>query len=391
MSQPSRITDEPIIIFLLFSAVILALGWIVWFLYHKEILELLRYVRLFELYVINIFTLGKYNDLIQTISPVWMGGPADPEESAFTAIKFQLITGIVGDYARWPMAIGLFCGGIYFLFISNRSKFKQQYDLEGLIKVQAKIWPIITPIVNFNPGKLSARANGEPVPEKLPIFAEALSPEEWLAFHNIRLVNGLPDREAVRKALIQQLGPRWAGIQALPPPLRALFAAFALKGVQQRTESDDLLGEIALCWSDKSGFHMPIALAKKVDAILDNKDIGGKAADIAAQHAYRMTALLGVLRWGRNMGGVLAPATFLWLRGMDRESWYPLNNLGRRSYLSEAAGAMAHFMAETAAKKPLPIPRVDTALITINQYLANNQITVPPRVTDAASQRKALV
>jgi hypothetical protein len=42
---------------------------------------------------------------------------------------------------------------------------------------------------------------------------------------------------------------------------------------------------------------------------------------------------------------------------------------------------MAHFMAELAAKKPLPIPRVETALITINQYLANNQVQIPARVT----------
>ena len=91
--------------------------------------------------------------------------------------------------------------------------------------------------------------------------------------------------------------------------------------------------------------------------------------------------MVGVLRWGRYIGGLLAPAAFIWLRGEDRALWYPLNNLGRRSYHSEAAGAMAHFMAELAAKKPLPIPRVETALITINQYLANTQVQIPARVT----------
>ena len=89
------------------------------------------------------------------------------------------------------------------------------------------------------------------------------------------------------------------------------------------------------------------------------------------------------------MGGVLAPAAFLWLRGEERALWYPLNNQGRRSYHAEAAGAMAHFMAELAAKKPLPIPRVETALITINQYLANNQVQVPPRQTAKQAGRRA--
>jgi intracellular multiplication protein IcmP len=86
------------------------------------------------------------------------------------------------------------------------------------------------------------------------------------------------------------------------------------------------------------------------------------------------------------MGGVLAPAQFLWLRGVDRNLWYALNNLGRRSFHSEGMGAMAHFMAEQAAKKPLPIPRVDTAIITLNQFLSDPEkrsIPIPPREGDA--------
>lgn len=383
MSQ-GKVTDEPTMIFLLFVVTTGVVCYGLWYVWHDYFLEALRYFRLFELFIINIFTLGKYSNLVQDISPGWMGGP---EGNVFTLQKFFLITGIVGYFVRWPIAVIIFCTGIYFLFFSKRGKFKKQHDLESLIKVQAKIWPVITPIVNFNPGKLSARAAGDPVPEKLPIFAEALSPEEWLAFHNIKLVNGLPEREAVRKALIAQLGPRWNGHESLPPYLRALFAAFALKGMQQRNESDDLLSEIAVCWSLNSGFHMPIALAKKIDAILGNPDLVGKAETIASLHAYRTTAMLGVLRWGRNMGGVLAPATFLWLRGHDRETWYPFNNLGRRSYHAEAAGAMAHFMAEQAAKKPLPIPRIDTALITINRYLADHQVVLPPRGSDAPRKK----
>ena len=103
---------------------------------------------------------------------------------------------------------------------------------------------------------------------------------------------------------------------------------------------------------------------------------------IAAEHAYRTTAILGVLKWARTMGGVLASAQFLWLRATDRGLWYPLNNLGRRSFHVEGSGAMAHFMAEQNAKKPLPIPRVDTAITAINQFLSDPQkrpIPIPPR------------
>jgi hypothetical protein len=87
------------------------------------------------------------------------------------------------------------------------------------------------------------------------------------------------------------------------------------------------------------------------------------------------------------MGGVLASAQFLWLRGVDRELWYACNNLGRRTFHSEGAGALAHFMAEDAAGKALPIPRLETALIALNQYLAANQPQIPPHADDKAPQR----
>jgi intracellular multiplication protein IcmP len=386
MSQKGTVDDQPVIAFAVLLAAFFFLCWVFWKLYEFEILAALRYVRLIELYIVNVLSFGDFNALIDMTKPDWLGGSHDPYQSIFSRAKFLLTTEAISQFIRWPAAVILVAWGVYSMFFSPRGKLKNEYTLEGLIAVQAKIWPIINPIVKFNPAKSSARAAGDAVPTKLPLFAEALSPEEWLAYHNINLVNGLPEREAVRKALIMQLGPRWTKPEDLPPYQRALFAAFALKGVQKRTESDDLLGQIALCWSDKTGYRASLSVSRQVDALLSDPDIGGKAAAVAKQFAYRTTAILGVLRWGRSMGGVLAPAAFLWLRGEDRALWYPLNNLGRRSYHSEAAGAMAHFMAELAAKKPLPIPRVETALITINQYLANNQVQIPAR--DESSRRK---
>ena len=48
---------------------------------------------------------------------------------------------------------------------------------------------------------------------------------------------------------------------------------------------------------------------------------------------------------------------------------------------------MAHYMAEQAAKKPLPIPRIDTAIVTLNQFLSDSEkrsIPIPPREGDKA-------
>jgi intracellular multiplication protein IcmP len=242
------------------------------------------------------------------------------------------------------------------------------------------MWPVISPIVDFNPIKSSARAPGDPLPHKLPLFAEALSPEEWISFNRVSVTNNIPDRDATRRGFLLQLGPRWTGsFSGQPPYIKALIAACALKGTQKREESDAILGRIALCWSAKNGLQLDMKLSADIENILRDEKIGGQALTIANQHAYRTTAMVGILRWARSRGGVLAPAQFLWLRGTDRTLWYALDNLGRRAFLMEGAGAMAHFMAEQNAHKPLPIPRIDTAIVTLNQYMAERGLAIPPR------------
>jgi intracellular multiplication protein IcmP len=284
-------------------------------------------------------------------------------------------------YYRWPAALLLAGIGLYTLFFSPHNKFRTKHTLESFINTQAKMWPVISPIVKFNPSN-SGRILGGEVPDKLPMFAEPLSPEEWISWNRIPVVNGIPDRDATRRAFIQQLGPRWTGMDSAPPHIKGLIAAFAIKGAQKREESDDLLGRLALAWSPEKGLRMDAALTSDVAKILRDPELGGKTVHITDQHAWRTTAMLGLLRWARAQGGVLAPAQFVWLRAEDRALWYPLNNLGRRSFHSEGAGAMAHFMAEQAAQKPLPIPRVDTAYATLHTYLHDENrpsVPIPPR------------
>jgi intracellular multiplication protein IcmP len=304
-----------------------------------------------------------------------------------TMTSLNMLGAVAAGYYRWPMILVLAAVGCHILLFSPNNKFLTKHTLETLIQTQAKMWPIISPITKFNPSK-TGRIMGEMVPDKLPMFAEALSPEEWVSWHRIPVVNGIPDRDAARRAFVKQLGPRWNGLDTLPLHMRALFAAFALRGTQKREESEDLLGRLALAWSPEKGFRPDGNLVAEINKIIKDPELGGKAAPVADQYAWRTTALLGVLKWARAMGGVLAPAQFLWVRAEDRSLWYPLNNLGRRSFHSEGAGAMAHFMAEEAAKKPLPIPRIDTAYVTLNAYLSDGDkksIPIPPRENPAKS------
>jgi intracellular multiplication protein IcmP len=361
---------------LLFLVLFLIAGyWVFWWLFGNQFMDLVRWLRIGELTIINFFT-GSYDEALAFMHGTKGATKQVGSVMLFTPEIADRVNLIITQYIKWPAVIILGGIGVYAAFFHKRTGFKHVFNLETLIQYQAKVWPVLTPIVKFNPAKHSARSNRDAVPIELPLFAEALSPEEWIAFNRINVVNGIPEREATRRALIQQLGLRWNGFGNLPFHCQALIAAFALKGVQKRDESDALLGEISLCWSQDKGFVSNAALRSKVNNILNDAAVGGKAAEVAQLHAYRTTAMLGVLKWARQ-SGVLAPAQFLWLRGEDRALWYPLNNLGRRAFHSEGAGALAHFMAEAQAQKPLPIPRVDTAIVTLNQYLANTQAKIP--------------
>jgi intracellular multiplication protein IcmP len=368
--------------------------WAVWYFLKPQFLEFLRYLRLFELWVIGLFTdrtaacyawlrQAPRGEIVPTVGNAELARncfgagyvdslPSDQAQNYFnlSASSIGAIGHLTARYIRIPVAIACVGVAVYAIFFSPRNKFKTRHTLESFIKVQAKVWSVIAPIVDFKPADHSARIPGQMVPDQLPLFAEALSPEEWIAWHRIPVTNGIPDREATRRAFIQQLGPRWQGIEGQPPYIRALFATFALKGTQKREESDDLLGQISTCWTLEGGFKMPVDLAGKIERIVHDQATGGEAARMAAQYAYRTTAMLGTLKWARSMGGVLASAQFLWLRAVDRGLWYPFNNLGRRSFHVEGSGAIAHFMAEESAKKPLLIPRVDTAIVALNQFLA---------------------
>jgi intracellular multiplication protein IcmP len=407
---------EPGMFMVLVAICLFIAGYTIWHFFKIPILEVLRYVRIGEVWMVHFIDHSltpcidwlRYakpddknpsNEIIQIanacFTPDYLASvqQKDPKGKELldyfmlSAPAMALIEYRAATYIRWIFVVFFGVMGIYVLYYSPRGKFRTKHTLESFIKLQADMWPVISPIVKFNPIKSSGRIPGSMVPDKLPLFAEALSPEEWVAWHRIPLTNNVADREAARRAFIMQLGPRWNGLDGQPDHIRSLFAAYALKGAQKREDSDDLLGRLSLCWSSGGGLKLTPELHSEIRKIIKDPDVGGKALEIADKHAWRTTAMMGVLKWGRNMGGVLAPAQFLWLRGTDRNLWYALNNLGRRSHHSEGAGAMSHFMTEQNAGKALPIPRIDTALVTLNQYLADSNRPIPKREEPSAGSR----
>ncbi|MEA1937955.1 MAG: hypothetical protein U9N14_02545, partial [Pseudomonadota bacterium] len=298
--------DDSLYNWVLGIGLIVLLFALVWWIWCDQIKNIVRWVRWAELKLVDLVLPGTV-----TVSHSRLSGDTTigrlvapdglpsltPQEMDWNFVS--AISEVTGMFYKYPVAIVLILLGAIIIFKAPAGLYKTTYGIDSLIRFQAKAWPIINPIIRFNPTSRPGRSLSDPVPRKLPMFAEALDPLEWLIFNRIKIDETDLDEDAAKLALARQLGRRWRGVRHLPGYMQALFAAFALKGVQKRNESDVLLGEIAKCWDPKGGFHMTGKLKRKVKGILADPKIGGEAAKAAAGHAYVTTAMLRVLAWSR--------------------------------------------------------------------------------------------
>lgn len=370
-----------------------ALGYLMWWLFDEQIKNGLRWFRYGELWLASLVT-GKdtrvewngaeytYGDVLNAAERI----PAAQINGDFMAL---LSTAAMNSFLPVVVLITV-AFAFWALFRAAGTEHRTKFDLDGLIKKQAGMFPIISPIIDFNPAKQPARAPGAPVPAELPLFAEALSPEEWVVYHEIPLTGKNIDEEAAAKAFGKQLGARWRGAKHLEPYMQIMLAAFCLKAARKRADSDTMLGKLAQCWTEKGGLKIPSALLREARAVLGNSGISGPVLKKCNEHAWEATALLRALNTAREEGGVLAPAQFVWLRAHNRALWYPLNNLGRQSLHAEAMGAMAHYKAEKLARRPIPRPKVSDAVKSLAEYIASDKSRPLPQLDYSGSKKRGV-
>ncbi len=357
--------------------------YVIWFYQATNIRDAIRWFKYYEMWLIGWFVGDDFKVLYRGVEVPWQDGYdtiAQFRRDALTFDHLSYFTALTMQPLKWIYTAILGVLGFWALLYGPGTRYRQKLGLEGLIGRQAGNFPVIAPFVKFNPQKQPQRAPGSPVPVKLPLFAEALGPEEWIAFNNIPIEYGKIDEDAAMAAFTAQLGDRWAGPNALKPYQQILLAAFALKSVRKRPEADAFLGRLARCWSaEKLDLSRDRKLLSEARGILRDKDTSGKILAMTNRHAFVTTAMLRALHFARSEGGVMAPAQFVWLRGYDRALWYPLNNLGRQSFHMEAMGAMSHFKAERVTQRPIPVPKVGDAIKTIKEYMASSRARpVPP-------------
>lgn len=373
---------------------VLACFYLIYKQFTPETLNIVRWIRFVELWIISLFTFDSYSVTLPSGQSVNIEQlkdiiPSVPSEDLDTE-KIGYITSVALYPIKWIIiaAIGLI--GLWAYTKGPGTQFTEVFNLDGFIRFQSKNFPIISPFVQFNPSKQPPRPPGSDVPAELPAFAEALGPEEWIAYNQIPIKDTNIDKNATYKAFARQLGPRWKGSKNLAPYKQVLLAVCCLKASRKRDEADVMLGRIASCWSHKKGLKLSkdSSLVRDARKVLKNKDLSFSVLKNCNQHAFQTTALLRAILTAREEGGVLAPAQFVWLRAYDRNLWYPLNNLGRQSNHTEAIGAMAHFREEKRAQRPIPKPKVQDAVDSMLFYLNSSDVRPIPKLDYSKSSNK---
>lgn len=393
--KPGGASDTAVGMFWI-GLVLAALFWLFWTFQGDLIMSTFRWIRYGELWLV-MQILGEDHTYFIRGEDVPIGGLLEyAEEAPASRISLDFLgllsTATMLSY-RWLFLI-IMCGvALWAYFRGPESENRIKFSLNTLIKRQAKNFPVIEPFVKFNPTKLPPRPPGSPVPAEIQMFSEALGPEEWLAYHDLTPNSeGKLNEAALERAFAKQLGPRWKGAKALAPHKQILLASFALKASRKRNEADDMLGRLARCWSHDKGLSLnkDRKLLGEARKVLRDKNLSQKTLSFCNQHGWQTTALMRALWYARSEGGVMAPGMFVWLRGYDRQLWYPLNNLGRNSYHLEALGAICHYKAEKIAQRPIPKPKVKDAIQSISEYMDSDMARPIPQKDYSGSQKRGV-
>ena len=361
-----------------FNFIVILLGsgvfsYLLWTYYHPQISAFVMLAMHHEIQFIDYFS-DRYRLADQEM--------AETAPNAVTLRDLYGITQAVGVFFRIP-ATGLIV--VLAAICSLRaapSRFKRQFDLDGLIEEQASEFPVISAFA-VRHLKLAAPDAKKTLPADY-----ALTPAEWITRFAAD-PSGRFNEQKAREALAYHLGERWTGPASAPPVARLLFTVFALHLVERRDDALQILGEASVCVSDakKDGENGPTealtlssTLIGQVDGFFEkNMSASQKSAamKIAARHAYVSTALMALLTASRIKAGVMAPGQFVWLKLVDRNLWYALHSLGYEiegigRYIHpnprvEALGARDHWAAERIAGRAILKPDFHESIVALRR------------------------
>ncbi|KXV49940.1 hypothetical protein AD945_03080 [Gluconobacter albidus] len=348
------------------------LGWMVWTTFHTQISRFYCHALIWQIGIMPATPeLAHLN--VQLHQALY-------HPSSIRLVQLYYGLSIVGLQLRWPaLLVGGICVGLC-LFFGENKQLRTVLDLEGLIEVQARMFPTLRGFARRRLTSLVAPAADAPLPAD-----PALTVEEWRA-RFATAEDGSLSEVCAAEAFEQQLGPHYttAGPRAAPPIAQVLFSAFALHKLKRRDEAMVQLGRLSESLADSGldgetgplrSLDVPQDVVNAAQVSLAEPDVQATISESCDGHGWTTTALMTLLCDARFRAGVLAPPAFAIVKLIDRPLWYALHSLGYPSENPnedvhpnpriEAAGARAHWAEEQRLRRPLYIPVLDRALATL--------------------------
>lgn len=327
---------------------------IVWYVKHTAISAFFL-----KLWWLESGAIGLFTDRLASMR-MWLSS-ADP--SKLTAPNLYEVASDVGYYVRWPMAAILAGLAAQVYRKSPFESCKHIHTRETLYEQEKKLWPAIRAVESIALENADIRRGRWRMP---------LTEYEFAHYHHLFGEDKTLNKTKAEFVFADQLGELWRGsADGLPDHTKALLAIFSARvaGIKNTTTNKYIADEKIIDLANEYSGGAPDL--SWVDGLLAESMASPDVQKIISSHAYTKTILASMLERSRNRG-ILPSCDFLWLKPVDRGLWYLLNAVGRRAYLAESAGVMAHWLAEKLAKRPIQQPivfkAVDGLEYALNEY-----------------------
>lgn len=196
------------------------------------------------------------------------------------------------------------------------------------------------------------------------------------------------DLESIKELLESDMGPFWGGdIFRKPPHIRALVAVFALYYATDLDDARSIISDLGILSEGLAGkpkgsidarIMQEPGFIDKIDGILKSQ-IGKNILKFGAMHAWFYPAMARMIEVCRKDRGVLACASFMWLKQENRKLWYLLSSVGNDVTPIEVAAPYAHFIAEKQNGGRLIRPAIYQAARDIHEDYLD---MLPERIRD---------
>lgn len=307
---------------------IIAVG-LIWYAFHVEITIALLYLADYKVRFLELFLSSPEGGYLYELRH-WINN-INPAQLDFGAL--MLLAKSVGRYFMVPVSLFMLYWA-YLLYM--KPTFSRKLSTESLLDSESRLWPEILPATFHNildedvfTGK----------------WAASRSPVEFIEHFKLIDKEGELKRDRAEKVMVKQLGRPYKGLSSLNKYEKALVGCFCAAILDDKPTAEATLDLLNMSYDGED--INPEPGIKLLDTYYKDEKIQA----IVQSHYYKNTVLYAMLVEARLGSGVLASAAFTWLKPLSRQSWYVLNNVGRKVAWSDVCAIFSHYNGEMVLNK----------------------------------------